>query len=1362
MQDRNKRFRLLIDKIKLFIKIFLKGVKKSENKENENIYKFYPLTANSTIKLSDVTNDALKYAVNRKTKVTNVAITGNYGAGKSSIVESFEVKCKNIKFIHISLGQYEEINSSEKKGLNSREINTIEGKIINQLLHQIEPNKIGKSIFKTLEAKSRIKPICFTIYSGLILILSVYLFNNSMWNELVKDVSFLSFTMERRMHFFAFCFLFILILIGIFYLLKLQRDFGFIKKLSLKANQMETDIEIFSNENSRVSYFDRYLDDVLYLFKQSKADVIVFEDIERFNDSKIFEKLKELNIVINRKRKVHQESKLVFFYLVKDDLFESQERTKFFDYIIPVVPVVTTSNSHEILRKKLTDMGVYDSFDKTFLFNISLYLDDMRLINNVCNEYLTYKETLNTLQLENEKLFSMVVYKNIFPKDFSLLQKNQGYLFELLNSKETKLEKRKNEIKGKIKSLEETISKATEEQLNDEVELYGTILKIPNGKEVIKVNGKSQSQFTSYSEFIKELLNKDSKIIVFETFYSAYNNYNPQEVIIDYIFPEKNNPEFQERIKNAKNKKLIEKLEEDVKKNNEELDALESKRLAELYQSAADIDDFKSDFREEIRENLHFSIISFLVRNAYIDESYQDYLTYFYPNTITVVEKEYLRNVISGRTNDPGIILYNMNEIIERLGINDFRYQYVLNYSLFKYLLLSSDSDGYKNRLELLFHQEGFIKFIMDFYYKIYNDNKNGLINDLESDKIYQSLFETWISYNSNSFNEYLETDSKDFFPLKNNVVIKFLNLVETIFIENLSQRTKYLLTNYIDINFDILTGEFKYNLPRLTDNLKALNIKFTNFSTYGNEQQRIEEDIVLIVDTIFNNNLYIINENNIRFFVNWYSGYTDEQFKHQNFEIVRSDSRFKNLFDYCISSDEEFLNYILMYIALSEGEMYDEPQYIEQLLNNNVIFNYPLPQEKLENGESEDQNNDENNKKVTLAEKVIASIPDFYITYTQNKFNDLSNENRELLVQNLVHNKKAVINTDIVLDYFTQEGKEVDSLVDFINQNENFELDKEIYVKLDKELQGEFTNFVLRQKNINKNVRIRLLNEIGYPYFKKMDEVGMDAERMLFFIGYELIEFNEENLEFIRQKYPEHLAYFIKMNKFDYLKTAKDIRDEKAMKELLEDPELTEIYKVEILEFLLDNHFNQDDFEYLLTKDTYENVENETQSKIQYLVKKYIKQFIEFDEEGVSYSLYESILNANDVSVEHKQKLLKKLISDSDSQIEVDKLTFLGNYLDLLELPDIMKILKEQIDDGIYDEWEVAFEKLNQNEGNGGKGNQDVKVSFSEFNMELLDYLKKRELISDKSRYEDSVLKLYGFRTKQIEFKDSLGENNE
>lgn len=1338
----------------------------SNHREMEKLmvkeYKFRALTSNKDVEIKPVTLKALEFAIDEKSEVTNVAVTGNYGAGKSSIVESFELNYTDKKFIHISLGQYDETKSNGKNGLDKREINTIEGKIINQLLHQIESKKIRKSIFKTLDTELRINPINITVYLGLVILLSLYLFNFSLWQGLVQNFSWLSWSMKPTISLLALAILFVLIMYGIFYLSKLQRDFGFIKKLSLKAEKIETNIEIFSNESSRVSYFDRYLDDILYLFKQSGADIIVFEDIERFNDSRIFEKLKELNIVINRKRKVSRETKLVFFYLVKDNLFESQERTKFFDYIIPVVPVVTASNSHEILKELLTDMGEYGGFDKRFLFNISLYLDDMRLINNVCNEYLTYKETLNILKLEQDKLFSMVVYKNIFPKDFSLLQRNQGYLFELLNSKEMRLEKRKTELKREIELLETKIVNAKEEQLNDEIELYSTILKIPNGKEVIKVNGKSQSQFTSYSEFIKELLDKDSKVVVFDTFYSAYNNYNSQEVTIDYIFPAKNSLEFQERLNNTKNKKLIEKLEEDIKKIHEELVALDSKRLSELYQSATDIDDFKSNFRKEIRNNPQFSIISFLVRNSYIDESYKDYLTYFYANTITIIEKEYLRNVISGRTNDPGIILHNMAEIIDRLGINDFRYPYVLNYSLFRYLLVPSDSSSFKNELELLFHQEGFIKFIMDFYFKIYNYNQNGLINDLESDKIYQSLFENWISYNSNLFNEYLETDSKDFFPLKNNVVIKLLNLLDTIFLKNTPQRTKYLLMNYIDNNFDILTGEFKYNLPRLTENLRTLNIKFTNFSTYGTKNERIQEEFVLIVDSIFWNKLYTINENNIRFFMNWYSEYTDEQFKHQNFEIISSNSLFESLLDYCLSSDEEFLKYILMYIELSEGDMRDKPQYIEQMLNNNVIFNHQLSQEKLESDESDELDNDENIKNVTLAEKIISSIPDFYIAYTQEKFNALSDENRDILVQNLVHTQKAEVNTEIVLEYFSQYKDEDNFLIDFINQNPNFEFDKEIYLRFDDEVQEKFEEYIIQSKKLQKNIRKKVLNATGDRYYEKFSEIGMSESQLENLTDDRLIEFNRLNLEFFRKEYPSSLANFIWNNIKDYLNDERDIRDEEQLLELIARYDLKMEDDIKIRIFLLTNHFDDSNFEYLLPKEIYEKVENELQVEIKNIVKKYIRQFIELDENEISFSLYEEILNADDVSNEHKKELFEKLIYNSENRIKLDKLAFLGNYLDLLELSDIIQILNKQIDDAIYDEWKDAFEKLNENEGNGGNGNRKAEVSYSEFNKKLLDYLKKRELISDKSRREDSILQLFGFRSKQIEFKDILEENNE
>lgn len=1317
----------------------------------EKKYEFRSLTANKDLTINQVTLDALEFAIDENSEVTNVAITGNYGAGKSSIVESFEEKSKNKKFIHISLGQYDETISSEKNGLNNRQINTIEGKIINQLLHQINPNQIRKSIFKTLDAESQIKPFNISVYVGLVLLLSLYLLNISSWNGLIQNFSWLSWTTKPIISLLVLGILFVLIVYGFYFLLKLQKDFGFIKKLSLKAEKIETDIEIFSNDNSKVSYFDRYLDDVLYLFKQSGADVIVFEDIERFNDSRIFEKLKELNIVINRNRKANHKRKLVFFYLVKDDLFESQERTKFFDFIIPVVPVVTASNSHDILKKLLTEMCEYERLDKTFLFNISLYLDDMRLINNVCNEYLTYKETLSKLPLEHEKIFSMVVYKNIFPKDFSLLQKNQGYLFELLNSKEIALKNRREELNNKIKELKEKIENADKEHLNDEVELYGSILKIPTGNEVIKVNGKSQSQFTSYSEFIKELLNKDSKIIVFETFYNAYNNYNSHEVTIDYIFPEKNTPEFQERLKSTKNKKLIDKFKEKIKKINDELGELDSYRLSDVYQYASNIDDFKNDFTEEIRKNPQFSIISFLIRNAYIDESYQDYLTHFYANTITVEEKEYLRNVISGGQNKYNISLKNFDEIFNYLELKNYKSSNVLNYDLFRYLLYANE---HNEKLNLIFHQDNILEFLLNFYSELFIlDEKN---TSFYTKRDLRLFFEKWMYYNSELFIRYVKQESSRYVYVdKRKLVLSLMNLVD---LSDCTKEIKEQLAKYLEMRQEILLNTNDYNYGQFNANLSNVNLKIKDFTFI---YQGYEEDVLKY---IYQNGLYEICEFNVLFFMEQYSDMGTElsDVKHKNYEIMTSQKGLKPLLDYCQSSDEEFLKYILMYITLSEGEMRDKPESIEQLLNNDLVFNHKVPQEKLESDESDEPGNDENIKKVTLAEGIISSIPNFYITYTQDKFNHLSVENREILVKNLVHTQKAEVNTEIVLEYFSQYKKDDNFLVDFINQNPNFEFDKEIYLRLNEKIQEQFEEYIIQKKTLQKNIRKKILNATGDRYFEKFSEIDMNESQLEELIDNELIEFNRTNLEFFRKEYPSSLSKFIGNNIKDYLNDEKDIRDETQLLEIIEGYNLKKEDSVEIKIFLLENRFNNDNFEYLLTNDIYEEVEDKVQIKIQNLVKKYIRQFIDSPEEEISFSLYESILLADDVSPEHKKEIFENLIFYSENLIEIDKLTFLGNYLDLLELSEIMEILKEEIDKDIYDEWKIAFEKINKNESNGGKGNPESKVSYSEFNEKLLDYLKKRKFISKKSRRDNSVLRIFGLRSKQIDFKDSSGENNE
>lgn len=1317
----------------------------------EKEYKFRALTSNKDVEIKPVTLKALEFAIDKNSEVTNVAITGNYGAGKSSVVESFESKCKNKKFIHISLGQYDETKSSEKNGLDKRELNTIEGKIINQLLHQIEPKKIRKSIFKTLDTESQVNPLNITVYLGLIILLSLYLFNLSSWQGLVQNFSWLSWTTKPIISLLALAILFVLIMYGIFYLSKLQRDFGFIKTLSLKAEKIETNIEIFSNESSRVSYFDRYLDDVVYLFKKSGADVIVFEDIERFNDSRIFEKLKELNIVINRKRKVSGETKIVFFYLVKDNLFESQERTKFFDYIIPIVPVVTASNSHNQLKKILENMGEYDNLDKTFLFNISLYLDDMRLINNVCNEYLTYKETLSKLPLESEKIFSMVVYKNIFPKDFSLLQKNQGYLFELLNSKEIALKNRREKLNSKIKELEKKIEKADEEQLNDELELYGTILKVPLGRKVIEVNNKSESDFSSRSDYIRTLLADDSEIITFQDYWYADNNQYKRIEDIDSIFPDINTPEFQERLENIRNKKLIEKLEKEIKKMNDELGKLDSYRLSDIYQYASDIDNFKSDLAEEIKNNPQFSIISFLIRNGYIDESYQDYLTYFYENTITVVEKKYLRNVISGRYNSYDIPIKNFDEIFNYLEVKNFKSSNVLNYDLYRYLLYSANR---KDELNEILHQENILDFLMKFYDELPRLDWN---KESNSDEMVTKLFfENWLQHNSFIFANFIKNDTNEYDRIyKSRLILSLMNLVD---LSNYTKDVREQVARHIETNQEVLLHTNDYNFDQFSKNLSYLNIKIKKFIFLS---QGYEKNVL---NYIYKNDLYDVCESNVLFFMKQYSAKDtlESEVKHKNYELLNNHIELKSLLDYCSSSDEEFLKYILMYIELSEGDMRDKPQYIEQLLNNNVIFNHQLSQEKLESDESDELDNDENIKNVTLAEKIISSIPDFYIAYTQGKFNALSGENRDILVQNLVHTQKAEVNTEIVLEYFSQYKDEDNFLIDFINQNPNFEFDKEIYLRFDDEVQEKFEEYIIQSKKLQKNIRKKVLNATGGRYYEKFSEIGMSESQLEKLTDDNLIEFNRLNLEFFRKEYPSSLANFIWNNIKDYLNDERDIRDEEQLLEVIARYDLKMEEDIRIRIFLLNNHFDDSNFEYLLPKEIYEKVENELQVEIQNIVKKYIRQFIELDENEISFSLYEEILNADDVSNEHKKKLFEKLIYNSENRIKLDKLAFLANYLDLLELSDIMQILNKQIDDAIYDEWKYAFEELNDNEGNGGNGNQKTEVTYSEFNEKLLAYLKKKKLISNKSKHENSVLILHGFRKKQIDFNDSMGENDE
>jgi hypothetical protein len=49
--------------------------------------------------------------------------------------------------------------------------------------------------------------------------------------------------------------------------------------------------------------------------------------------------------------------KITFIYAIRDDMFKDTDRTKFFDYITTVIPVINYSNSKEKLTKALRAKG---------------------------------------------------------------------------------------------------------------------------------------------------------------------------------------------------------------------------------------------------------------------------------------------------------------------------------------------------------------------------------------------------------------------------------------------------------------------------------------------------------------------------------------------------------------------------------------------------------------------------------------------------------------------------------------------------------------------------------------------------------------------------------------------------------------------------------------------------------------------------------------------------------------------------------------------------------------------------------------------------------------------------------------------
>ncbi|MFN7106771.1 MAG: hypothetical protein ACK4MY_00985 [Brevundimonas sp.] len=650
--------------------------------------KFIDLAPTDEADKEGVYADALKYATDNE-RVFNIALTGPYGSGKSSIIKAF-LKRYQRPVLNISLAAFVPGVDAASKEVHRQEI---ERSILQQMLYGADANRLPLSRFKRIRS-----PGFWSIFKTLFILIGIaataYVF---LKRQAVLGGTFLSpLAVSNWLHLGSIA------LVGLFLWVTIHHFYVASFGLSLKSISLK-DIEIKPASDAGESILNRHLDEIIYFFQSTNYDLVVVEDLDRFNDADIFVTLREINSLVNANAGVTRQIR--FLYALRDDMFVNTDRTKFFEFIIPVIPIINASNSIDMVLNQGKRLELIERLDHQFLREVSRYLSDLRLITNIFNEYTIYVANLETdgqRLLDANKLLAVLIYKNVYPKDFEDLHRGKGNLAKILARHDEFVAQGEAAHRSEIAALEQRTAAAerqTPADLRELNQIYAMALieQLPNNVGQINVDGQPWI-------FLRQLPEQDA----FEPWISAgklnyqlqqpYGHQHVQQIQLAG-FENKVDPE---RTYSQRRDAILERSD---------AGKLESqRRIAELRAAIAKLRTMK--FNELFRvspesiENLfegageNVELARFLIMEGYLDDTYYQYTSLFHKGRLSPHDNKFLIQIRAFITPDPDFQIDNAREVIDAMRETDFGQGYVLNVSLVDCLF--SDQGRYSDRITKL------------------------------------------------------------------------------------------------------------------------------------------------------------------------------------------------------------------------------------------------------------------------------------------------------------------------------------------------------------------------------------------------------------------------------------------------------------------------------------------------------------------------------------------------------------------------------------------------------------------------------------------------------------------------------------
>lgn len=457
-------------------------------------------------------------------KIRNLALSGSLGSGKSSIIRSYD-RARNYgkkHFLYVSLMSFSN-QSSEPPTDDQKQL---EYSLLNQIMSCCTSKDLPEGSINGIPEKFKWLQTCSLWLSALCLSIYMLIFHSQFGKLAAKlaektlfgfDLSrYLSEDIRTWVHLGLYAFVGIILFICVFCILRRCLPFFRLSKLTVKANNAEAEV-LMGKERTSLDVYKFELAYALEKIGKNYNYTVVFEDLERLDPGvavDIMEKLRELNTLtnnhiqatrINRVLKFlrggcYKESlyyqdgsalkkrceartqfidkllarKLIrFIYPISEQTIKQEYRAKFYDCIIPIIPISNPLNSKEKLRTMLTKLDIPASYHQQLLDALNVAIVDCRTQLTLKNEFSVLWDLATPNNAEDNvnkvTMFAIAAYKILLPQCFEYaLSPNGTHILPTTDSPKFK------EYLEKFieKDQQEDVSKAIQSLQNDLLDEY--------------------------------------------------------------------------------------------------------------------------------------------------------------------------------------------------------------------------------------------------------------------------------------------------------------------------------------------------------------------------------------------------------------------------------------------------------------------------------------------------------------------------------------------------------------------------------------------------------------------------------------------------------------------------------------------------------------------------------------------------------------------------------------------------------------------------------------------------------------------------------------------------------------------------